>query len=106
METIFDFMQTDCEYIGNITSKIKLYIKRINHSVALLYFMDELNNKINIPDSIVVYTMDYSQNTIMQKKVINPIDNNYILCWTDDYIVELNKKIKLNIKNQRKWVIY
>ena len=103
METIFNFMQTDCEYSCNITLYIKLYIKRINHAIAILYFIDELNNKINIPDGIVVYTMVYSEN--IQKKVINPIDNNYILCWTDDYIVELNKKTKLNIKNQRKWII-
>lgn len=109
METTFDFTTAECEYVHkcyfhNITSNTKLCIKRINNSVAMLYFTDDMSNKINIPDGIVIYTTDYSQN-IQRKVILNHIDNSYPLCWTDDYIVELNKNVLINIKNQRKWVI-
>jgi len=97
----FDFM-SDCEYFYDHDTNVHLYIKRINHSVAVLYFIDEMNNKINIPDDVVVYTKDY-QNS--KRVIINPIDEYFHLCWTDDYTVELNNKVLINIKNQRKWII-
>ena len=99
----FDF-KSECEYFyDHDNTNVHLYIKRINHSVATLYFIDEMNNKINIPDGVVIYTTDY-QNS--EKRVnINPIDGYYSLCWTDDYIVELNKKVLINIKSQRKWIV-
>ena len=62
METTFDFTTAECEYFHNVTSKTKLCIKRINNSVAMLYFTDDMINKINIPDCILIYTTDYSQN--------------------------------------------
>jgi hypothetical protein len=103
METTFDFAMTESEYVCDISSNIKLCIKRINHSVAILYFTDEMSNMINIPDGIIVYTFVY-QNT--QKRVsIKPANKTYALCWTDDYTVELNNNVLINIKNQRKWVI-
>jgi hypothetical protein len=104
METTFDFKTAEFEYVRNITSNTKLCIKRNNHSVAILYFTDDMGNKITIPDGIVVYTTDYSQNN-QRKVILNHIGNSYPLCWTDDYIVELNKNVLINIKNQRKWVI-
>lgn len=103
METTFDFRLTGCEYINNINSNTNLCIKRINHSVAILYFTDEMSNIINIPDGVVVYTFDY-QNT-QNRVILKSIDKLYSLCWTDDYIVELNKNVLINIKNQRKWII-
>jgi hypothetical protein len=102
METTFDFTTTDNKYIYNMNSTTILLIKRINHSVAVLYFTDKMNNKIDIPDDIVIYTYDYQTN----KKVIQKaIRQDYLLCWTDDYVVELNNIELINIKNQRKWNI-
>lgn len=98
----FDF-KSDCEYFYDHDTNVQLYIKRINHSVATLYFIDEMNNKINVPDGVVIYTTDYQNSE--KRVIINPIDEYYSLCWTDDYIVELNKKVLINIKNQRKWFI-
>lgn len=103
METIFDFKTTENEYIYNINSKVSLFIKRINHSVAILHFIDDMSNKINIPDGLVVYTTDYQNSK--NRVILKPIDESYHLCWTDDYAVELNKKVLINIKNQRKWII-
>jgi hypothetical protein len=101
MENIFDFTMTDTDYIYNINSTTILHITRINHSVAMLYFTDELSNKINVPTDIVVYTYDYQNKKVVQ----NAFKEEYPLCWTDDYIIELNKNVLINIKNQRKWNI-
>jgi hypothetical protein len=43
MET-FDFRTTDNEYMYNMDSNMILHIKRNNHSVAILYFTDEMGN--------------------------------------------------------------
>jgi len=102
METTFDFTTTDNKYFYNMNSTNILLIKRINHSVAVLYFMDEMNNKIDIPDNIVIYTYDYQTN---KKIILNAIRQAYLLCWTDDYIVEFDKIELIKINNQRKWNI-
>jgi hypothetical protein len=102
MET-FDFTKTDNEYVYNMGSNMILHIKRINHGVAVLYFTDELNNKINIPDGIKVYTFDY-QDTI--KKIIQkPIKQDYPLCWTDNYTIEYKQIEIVSVNSQRKWKI-
>jgi hypothetical protein len=102
MNTIFDFGILNSEYIYNINSNLILHIKQINHGVAMLYFTDELNNKINIPNDILVYTYNYDDS---KKVLLKSINQEYALCWTDDYVVELNKNVLLNIQNQRKWNI-
>ncbi len=103
METTFDFTLADSEFVYNIHSTIKLCIKNLNHSVAILYFTDdEMNHLINIPDGIVVYTYDY-QNT--QTVKLKPVDKSYPLCWTDNYIIEYKNNTLFNINNQRKWNI-
>ncbi len=104
METAFDFTAstTDNEYIYNINPTTILHIKRINHSVAILYITDEMSNKIDIPNGLVLYTYDHQTN----KKIIqNATRQDFPLCWTDDYVVELNKNVLITIKNQRKWSI-
>lgn len=99
----FDFTKTDNEYIYDMGSNIILHIKRINHSVAALYFTDEVGDKINIPDGIVVYTYDYQS---PNKKIIQKAHKqDYPLCWTDNYTIEYNKIIILSLNNQRKWDI-
>ena len=103
MNTTFDFTIEDSDYVYSISSNTELHIKRINHSVAILYFTDATGNKISIPGGIVVYTTDY-QNT--QKKIIvNQVNKSYFLCWMDNYIIKLNENVILNINNQRKWSI-
>jgi hypothetical protein len=102
METTFDFNITDNEYIHHINPSTLLHIKRINNSVAVLYFTDKMNNKINIPDGLAVHTYDFQTN---KKFTHNAIHQDYPLCWTDDYVIDLNKKVTLTINNQRKWNI-
>ena len=99
----FDFTKTDNKYLYNISSNTLLHINRMNHSVAILYFTDKMNNKINIPDDIVVYTYDYQD---QNKKIIEkPIKQDYSLCWTDKYTIQYKKKEILCLNNQRKWDI-
>lgn len=102
MET-FDFTKTDNEYMYNMGSNMILHIKQTNHSVALLYFTDEMSNKINIPEDIVVYTYDYQDTN---KKIIQkPIKQDYPLCWTDNYTIEYKEIEFLSLNTQRKWNI-
>ena len=104
MET-FDFTNTDNEYTYtyHMGSNMILHIKRNNHSVAVLYFTDEMNNKISIPDEIVVYTYDYQDKN---KKIIQKhLKQDYPLCWTDNYTIEYKKIEILNLICQRKWNI-
>jgi phosphate starvation-inducible membrane PsiE len=102
MET-FDFTKIDNEYMYNMGSNMILHIKRINHSVAILYFTDEMNNKINIPEDIVVYTYYYQDTNI--KIIQKPIKQDYHLCWTDNYTIEYKKIQILSLNSQRKWNI-
>ena len=102
MET-FDFTNTDNEYIYNMGSNIILHIKRNCHSVAVLYFTDEMCNKINIPDGIVVYTYDFQDTN--KKIILKAIKQDYPLCWTDNYKIEYNKIQFLSLNCQRKWDI-
>lgn len=81
METNFDFNIKYNEYIYNVNSTTKLILKRFSDSIAVLYFTNETGNKINIPDGLVVYKYDF-------KKIIQyDINEDYPLCWTDDYII-------------------
>ena len=82
----------------NVNFNINLHIKRINNAVAILYLTDEMN----VPNNILVYTYDYTNN---KRVLLNPIKQEYALCWTDNYEIELNNNILINIKNQRKWNI-
>ena len=102
MET-FDFTKTDNEYMYNMGSNMILHIKRTNHSVAVLYFTDEMSNKINIPDGIVVYTYDDTNKKMIQKAFKQ--NDSFPLCWTDNYTIEYKKIQILSLHSQRKWII-
>jgi len=61
-----------------------------------------MNNKINVPSGLVIYTKDFQTN---KQTVQTPHGNIYALCWTDDYVVEFNNVLVLDIKNTRTWDI-
>ncbi len=95
------FTTTGSEHIYKINSNIVLRLYRNNHSVSILEFTDEMNNKIIIPPGIIVYTKDHQNK---EKVVDASIGNIYTLSWGDDYQIEFNNKLLLNIKNNRMWV--
>ena len=102
MET-FHFTKTDNELMYTMGSNMILHIKRMNHGVAVLYFTDDMSNKINIPEDIVVYTYDYQDTN--KKIVQKAFKQDYPLCWTDNYTVEYKKIQILSLNSQRAWNI-
>jgi len=104
MNSNFHFSKSDNEYIHAIHPGLLLHIDRLSHSVASLPFTDEYNNKVPIPTEIRVYTFDF--NKTQSKVIVGPsLNNDYALCWTDNYTVEWNGEIVVNIKNKRSWKI-
>lgn len=104
MKSTFNFSNPDNQYIHEIRPELLVHINRISPSVASLTFTDECNNKVPIPNEIKVYTFDYTKT--QYKVFVKPsINNDYALCWTDNYTVEWNDEIVLNIKNKRSWKI-
>ena len=104
MKSNFHFSNPTNEYIHAIHPGLLVHIVRISPSVASLSFTDEYNNKVPIPKEIRVYTFDFTKT--QPKVILRPsLNNDYALCWTDNYTVEWNGEIVLNIKNNRYWKI-
>ena len=104
MKSNFHFSNENNAYIHEIRPELLLHIVRISHSVASLTFTDEYNNKVPIPNEIKVYTFDFTKT--QSKVILRPsLNNDYALCWTDNYTVEWNDEIVVNIKNKRSWKI-
>lgn len=100
MENSFDSTPTENDYIYDINSNTKLYIKPVNKTVSILYFTDELNNIINIPSGIIVYKYNYPNTKI--REIYSPMDDkSYQLYSTDNYTIELDGNLVLNIKWNR-----
>lgn len=98
----FSFTTAVSVYTYNIDENLVIHIDKINNSVASLYFTNKTNEKINVPNEIVVYEYDFQTN---KKVPLKPIQQHYVLCWTDNYTIEFENKIILDIKNERKWTI-
>ena len=107
-ESIFDFIEeestdtNDIEYL--INSNTYLNIKKMTKSIAMVYFTNLDNNRIDIPEEIKIYTINYMNN---QRTLQNPADKQlYTLCWSDKYTIEYNEQVILTISPERKWHIY
>jgi len=103
METPFDFNQPQENYIYTVSENVFLHIARNSHSTAVLYFTDKMSKIIPAPFDILVYTYTYDDSA--KKVQVEPIKDLYPLCYTDNYVVEQNKKIIVDIQKQRKWSI-
>lgn len=104
MKSTFNFSNPNNEFVHIIHPELLVHIQRISHSVASLTFTDEYNNKVPIPTDIKVYTFDFTKT--QPKVIVKPsLHNDYALCWTDNYTVEWNGEIAVNIKNKRSWKI-
>jgi hypothetical protein len=107
METqTFSFTSGENTYNYNISENVVIHIDKISNSVAFLYFTNKSNEKINIPSGLVVYEYDFQTN---EKVMLKPIQQHFVLSWTDNYTIEYvfeNKTIViLDIKNERNWTI-
>jgi hypothetical protein len=102
--TMFDFMNSNSEYNYTIRVNLILNIKYNSPSIARLYFTNNLNNTVDIPTEFKIYTFDYQKGKqrIIQKSVDK---QSYSLCWSDNYVLEYNNEILMNISNTRQWVL-
>ena len=104
METAFDFKQPQQSvYLYTVNENVFLHIARNSHSTAVLYFTDNTSKIVPAPSNILVYTYDYRDSA--KKVQVESVKHVYPLCYTDNYVVEHNNKIIVDIKNQRKWSI-
>jgi hypothetical protein len=120
----FNFSEPSSEYIYEISPTIIIHLYSSNNAVAILEFTDDNNNKINIPPGLVIYTKNYQNGkktlekpfidnqvnypVVGGRKEVYPLGaicGSYALCWTDNYMVELNNKLLFEIKNKRNWEI-
>jgi hypothetical protein len=89
------------EYIYKIESDIILHIERVSNSMCNLFFTDENENIINIPDTIEVNSFNHEN-----KIICLPIDHKfYFLYWNNDYEISYANIIMLYIKSQKSWDI-
>ena len=92
-------------YYKEINSSTIMHIERISSSIAVLKFTDELNNDIDIPTGIVVFEFDYQN--VSKKIVTKPLKytQRYCLCSTENYVIEYNKSVLVNLHSRRVWNI-
>jgi hypothetical protein len=104
MKTVFPFSKIKNEYIYSIFPNIILHIKTITHSFTILYFTDELNNIIDVPNDILVYS--YIRGNKNKKYIEYPTEKNtYVLSSTDNYDIKYNGYNVLHIKSKISWDI-
>ena len=81
----------------SINSTLFINIEKVTQSISVLYFTDENNTKINIPNGTIMY--DYADK---HKFILNsiPYTQSYALCYTDKYELRING-MRMNIINTR-----
>ena len=101
METTFNFSNLHTEFIYSLhpKSEIILHIKRKNNSSARLFFTNQLNEKINIPQEFIIF---------QNHEIVFPNEQNnaYILYSRKNYDIMYNGETLYNIRNERTWTIY
>ena len=104
METTFQFSNPTTEYIYSLhpKSQIILRIKRRNKYSAILYFTNQLNEKIGIPSEFLVYKINNNTHKLMEPRE----SNDFILYWAKNYDIGYNGETLYNIRNERTWTIY
>lgn len=98
----FSFINTKMAEAIVPNTNIKLVIRRLNSSIAELYFLDELNEVMDIPNNDIIIK------EAITNKIIKSIPdaNYYILAWCDSYHIFYCNKAILNLQSQRQWAIY
>ena len=82
-----------------------MYIERLSHAIAKMYFVDENDRWIGIPTEISVFTFEMDMTPSRRVKV-NPVHTSYYtLCWTDNYDIMFENSNILSIETQRYWNI-
>jgi hypothetical protein len=101
-QKIFEFIPKN-QYFHFITPEMILHIECSNRGVSSLYFTDKEHQKINIPETIQVYTYDYQDTK--KRILLQPYSSMYFLGYTDHYDIEYQGKRVFQLKNKRCWDI-
>ncbi len=97
--------QYPTHYMTQINEKQILHIEQVTGSISCLYFTNEFNQKINIPNSFALYVATYCENKYI-KQIQSPADMTcYVLSCIDNYIMEMNGEQILSLTSQRIWCI-
>jgi hypothetical protein len=97
----FDFKKNDF-YKMKLDDSLVLCIERITNSYSTLYFQNEKDVIIPIPNQIAVYDSVYDdKNNIIQIKKSNGMF--YTLGWTENFVIKYKDQIILTITNPRVW---
>lgn len=102
--SLFDFKVPDSNYKYKINEDLFINIRRSNDGVALLYFTNQHNHKLDIPDEIQIHALP-SPNGPTLELVPKADIKHYALCYTESYVVQYNYTVVLNIASQRQWKI-
>ena len=107
MTTTIPFsFNTSQQYSFNVDTQLTLNLecKGNRDPIASLFFTDENNNIIPVPDQIVVYGYEMPSK-LCAKELIRPYpgSNCYALCWTDTYEISYKGKVILSTETNRSW---
>jgi hypothetical protein len=84
-----------------IGDNVHLRLERVGFAIARLYFVDEGNAEIEIPDGLRV--IDNTHNNVLVDRLLD--NQYYVLAWSDNYSIELNNATILGLSSQRQWSI-
>lgn len=91
----FDFSDQFSENINIVLDDdFNLRIERQSNSTAYIYCRNKKNEKC-VPHGFKIINKSSSE-------FIYPLNNMYILCWTDNYIITYNQ-MKINLYNKHIW---
>jgi len=77
--------------------KIFVNIKNIGPSVSILYFTDDNQKDIPIPEDTYMYTYYNEKPTI-----VKPYKECFYICYTDNYELIIQGKVR-HLTNKRSW---
>jgi hypothetical protein len=101
MTTEFDFMDTETKFALQLYPDTILRIDRVSHSIARVYFTDAENNQKNIPHGFEIFVLKFNGDRVLGDYV----NQQYCLCFTEDYsLTHLDMRV-LTLRNQRKWSV-
>lgn len=113
--TLFNFTKLKQHYKYTVDSQLILHIKNVSDSLAYLYFTDENNNNIDIPNNIILYSVNENDDKIVSRSYVSskipevnrpPFDGMfYYMDCTDYFEITYNDIIILTLNPTDSWEI-
>lgn len=84
-----------------IDDNVYVRIERVGFAIARLYFVDEANGEIDIPNGLIV--LDHTNGDAKVKPLLN--NQYFVLAWSDNYSVMINNVSIMGLENLRQWAV-